>query len=72
VGLSGDFTVAFAGEGSQPTSLEKLVTRMDHGEFDLIAVGRALLGDPEWVTKIRAGADTDLRDFNPAAIAELV
>jgi 2,4-dienoyl-CoA reductase-like NADH-dependent reductase (Old Yellow Enzyme family) len=72
VGLSGDFTGAFAGEGSQPASLEKLVTRIDRGEFDLIAVGRALLGDPEWVTKIRAGADKDLRDFSPAAIAELV
>ena len=41
------------------------------GEFDLIAVGRALLGDPQWVTKIRSGDQSELKDFNPATLAEL-
>jgi 2,4-dienoyl-CoA reductase-like NADH-dependent reductase (Old Yellow Enzyme family) len=45
---------------------------MERGEFDLIAVGRALLSDPQWVAKVRDGRSDELRDFDPAAMAELV
>jgi 2,4-dienoyl-CoA reductase-like NADH-dependent reductase (Old Yellow Enzyme family) len=72
VGLSGDLLTAFSGESSTPTSLDGLVQRMDRGEFDLIAVGRALLGDPEWVRKIRQGDGAGLKGFTPATLAELV
>ena len=72
VGLSGDFMAAFAGESSTPASLDTLVHRMERGEFDLIAVGRALLSDPQWVTKVRAGDQVNLRDFTAAALGELV
>jgi 2,4-dienoyl-CoA reductase-like NADH-dependent reductase (Old Yellow Enzyme family) len=72
VGLSGDFMGAFAGESSTPASLDNLVHRMERGEFDLIAVGRAILSDPQWVKKIRSGATEHLRDFNAAALSELV
>lgn len=72
VGLSGDFFGAFAGEASTPASLDHLVERMERGEFDLIAVGRALLSDPEWVAKVRAGDRAGLRDFSAAAFGELV
>jgi 2,4-dienoyl-CoA reductase-like NADH-dependent reductase (Old Yellow Enzyme family) len=72
VGLSGDVFTAFAGESSAPASLDKLIERMERGEFDLIAVGRALLSDPEWVAKIRHGDSASLKDFKPEALAELV
>jgi len=72
VGLTGDFFGAFAGQTSASAGLEPLLERMDKGEFDLIAVGRALLGDPEWVTKVRDGRLGELHDFSPAALAELV
>ena len=72
VGLSGEFMGAFAGESSKPASLDNLVHRMEREEFDLIAVGRALLNDPSWVTKVRAGDMQGLRDFSPAALGELV
>jgi len=71
VGLSGDFFGAFQGQASQPASLDGLVKRMERGEFDLIAVGRALLGDPRWAEKIREARTADLRDFDPAALAVL-
>jgi 2,4-dienoyl-CoA reductase-like NADH-dependent reductase (Old Yellow Enzyme family) len=45
---------------------------MERGEFDLIAVGRALLSDPDWVEKVRHARTDELRDFDPAAFAELV
>ena len=72
VGLSNDFFSAFAGEDSHTASLGPLVERMERGEFDLIAVGRALLQDPEWAAKVRDGRSEELRDFDPASLAELV
>lgn len=36
---------AFGGASSTPVSLGNLIERMERGEFDLIAVGRALLSD---------------------------
>jgi 2,4-dienoyl-CoA reductase-like NADH-dependent reductase (Old Yellow Enzyme family) len=71
VGLSGDFGGAFRGESSQPASLDGLVARMERGEFDLIAVGRALLSDPGWVEKVRHARIDELRDFDPASFREL-
>ena len=40
-------------------------------EFDLIAVGRALLSDPAWVRKIHARDEGSLSDFTKEALAEL-
>lgn len=72
VGLSGEFLAAFGGQSSSPVGLEGLVKRMDAEEFDLIAVGRAILSDPHWVTKIKTGNTEDLQPFDPASMAELV
>ena len=72
VGLSGDMTGSFAGKSSQPASLERLFHRMERNEFDLIAVGRAILNDPQWVTKIRTGDTQGLRDFSAADFGQLV
>jgi len=71
VGLSGEFLASFAGEGSQRTDLDRLVARMERGEFDLIAVGRALLADPHWVEKVRDSRAHELADFDAAALQEL-
>ena len=72
VGLSGDFIGAFGGEGSKAAGLDRLVERMEREEFDLIAVGRALLSDPDWVKKVAANDREGLRDFDASALAELV
>lgn len=72
VGLSGEFMASFRGESSEPASLDALVERMERDEFDLIAVGRALITDPHWVEKIREGRTGELKPFNPADLAELV
>ena len=72
VGLSGDFFGAFGGQGSETASLTQLVERMDRDEFDLIAVGRALLTDANWVEKVRNGDNDQLKGFDPATMAELV
>ena len=71
VGLSGEFTAAYAGEASEPTSLDKLIERMEREEFDLIAVGRALLQDPQWAIKVREGRRDELMRFTKDAMATL-
>ncbi|MFB9124428.1 NADH:flavin oxidoreductase [Paraburkholderia dipogonis] len=71
VGLSNDTSSAFAGEGANSVGLEQLIDRMEREEFDLIAVGRALLADPEWVAKIRGDNTDSLKGFHPSAFAEL-
>ncbi|QDK37578.1 NADH:flavin oxidoreductase [Bdellovibrio sp. NC01] len=64
VGLSGEFTGAFKGEGSEAQALDQLLAKFDKKEFDLIAVGRALLADPDWVVKIKEGRNSELKGFN--------
>lgn len=72
VGLSGDFMAAFGGETSQSTDIARLVARMERDEFDLIAVGRALITNPDWVAKVRTGETAALKGFEASALAELV
>jgi 2,4-dienoyl-CoA reductase-like NADH-dependent reductase (Old Yellow Enzyme family) len=40
--------------------------------FDLIAVGRALLADPNWPNKLKDGRIADLISFDVKALDELV
>ena len=72
VGLSGEFIAAFGGESSKPASLDELLRRFNRGDFDLVAVGRALISDPDWAVKVRDGRTAELSDFSPAALATLV
>jgi 2,4-dienoyl-CoA reductase-like NADH-dependent reductase (Old Yellow Enzyme family) len=71
IGLSGDFLAAFQGETAMPRSLDELLRRFDRGDFDLVAVGRPLLADPDWAQKIHDGRTSELRDFSKEALKTL-
>ena len=71
VGLTGDFIGAYGGEASQPASLDELLRRLERGDFDLVAVGRALLQDPEWAAKVHHGRTEELKNFERSAMATL-
>ncbi len=71
VGLSGEFTATYGGEVSTPASLDRLVEMMERGDFDLIAVGRALLQDPQWAEKVRTGRTDELQEFSKDALGVL-
>ena len=60
------------GEASQPASLDGLLKRLDRDEFDLVAVGRALIVDPDWALKVRDGRTDDLTPYEASALATLV
>jgi 2,4-dienoyl-CoA reductase-like NADH-dependent reductase (Old Yellow Enzyme family) len=71
VGLDGDFIHAFQGQGSPVQSLDNLLDRMERDEFDLVAVGRALLQDPQWAEKVLAGRFDELHPYDAASLKSL-
>lgn len=46
------------------TSVREVEARLENGEFDLIAVGRSLMADQEWVNKVREGRYADIVPFD--------
>ncbi|MDX2678803.1 NADH:flavin oxidoreductase [Streptomyces soliscabiei] len=71
VGLDGDFLSGFAGEGAPLKSLDDLLDRLERDEFDMVAVGRALLQDPEWAAKVLDGRLDELKAYDAAALKTL-
>ncbi|MFF6997458.1 NADH:flavin oxidoreductase [Streptomyces sp. NPDC008313] len=71
VGLDGDFIKAFQGEGAPLAGLDNLLDRLEADEFDLVAVGRALLADPHWAAKVLAGRFDELTAYDAKALASL-
>ncbi|MFI5907948.1 NADH:flavin oxidoreductase [Dactylosporangium sp. NPDC051541] len=65
---------AFRGEHEEQAeslSLAPLLERFEQGEFDLVALGRALLSEPAWPTKLAAGRVADIRPYDKADEARL-
>lgn len=73
VGLDGEFLqfMVDTDKVAQPASLEKLLQRLDDQEFDLVAVGRALLVDAQWAAKVREGREQDILPFSREALTSL-
>ncbi len=73
--LTGKPTIAVGSVGlneeGQPGRLDRLVQMMGAGEFDLIAIGRALLADPAWGSKLRQGREEDITPFTHRALGRL-
>jgi 2,4-dienoyl-CoA reductase-like NADH-dependent reductase (Old Yellow Enzyme family) len=72
VGLTDDFISWFAGAPTGTRGIDDLITRLEAGEFDLIAVGRALLADPAWAAKTRDGRASDITTFTRDLLQTLV
>jgi 2,4-dienoyl-CoA reductase-like NADH-dependent reductase (Old Yellow Enzyme family) len=75
VGLDHDF-VPQPGESSFSeadfASLDELERRLAADEFDLVAVGRAMLANPDWALRVREGRSDELMPFRKEALAVLV
>jgi 2,4-dienoyl-CoA reductase-like NADH-dependent reductase (Old Yellow Enzyme family) len=73
VTLGADFTKSFGSpESTAVTGIDELLDRLERGEFDLVAVGRALIANPDWAVKVKAGALEDLRPFDRSLLASLL
>ncbi|MCH5674675.1 NADH:flavin oxidoreductase [Streptomyces gilvus] len=71
VGLEGDFIRGFAGEGSPVRGIDDLLDSLEREEYDMVAVGRALLQDPEWAAKVLTGRFEELRPYEATALRSL-
>ncbi|AMM92909.1 1,2-oxophytodienoate reductase [Peribacillus simplex] len=72
VGLDNDFTSHFTeGKSAKNTKIGGLIERLDREEFDLVAVGRALMVYPAWVNKIRDGRTAELVPFTSESVRTL-
>jgi len=66
VGLDTDVMENFFGKEAKATGeagLQELLRRFNNREFDLISVGRGLIGDPDWVKKVAERRYSDIRLF---------
>lgn len=57
--------------GSGVSDLERLAQCMEGEEFDLVAVGRGMIADPEWANKVGAGRACDLNALTAEMLDEL-
>ncbi|WP_206109594.1 hypothetical protein [Paenibacillus apii] len=55
----------------QNPSAAPLFKPLEQNEFDLAAIGRALLSDPAWANKVREGRYEDIQPFSPEVLANL-
>lgn len=77
IGLDKTFRAGHFLRTEDPTSkskvnVQQLAEQRERGDFDLIAVGRALLSDPQWANKVRDGRLDELHDFDDSALDSLV
>ncbi len=73
VTLNEEFMTSFRTDTtSSVTGLDELLRRLDRGEFDLVAVGRALIANPDWAVRVKGEGVEHLRPFNRSLLAQLV
>jgi len=60
-----------AGRQSEIAAIDPLLERMERGEFDIIAVGRSLLANPNWARIVREQGVDALAPFDQTALNEL-
>ncbi|MGW3169033.1 NADH:flavin oxidoreductase [Streptomyces sp. NPDC001153] len=71
VGLDGEFLGAFQGQGSEVKGIDNLLDRLEADEFDMVAVGRALLQDPQWAAKVLSDRLDELKPYDAASLKTL-
>jgi 2,4-dienoyl-CoA reductase-like NADH-dependent reductase (Old Yellow Enzyme family) len=74
VGLDVDVMDNLFGKEARPTGeegLRELVRRFENGEFDLVSVGRSVIGDPQWVRKVQERRYADIRPFSKDDLGQM-
>jgi 2,4-dienoyl-CoA reductase-like NADH-dependent reductase (Old Yellow Enzyme family) len=64
VGLETQFRSEKQGQVIQPAPVDRLVQQFEAGEFDVVAIGRALLADAGWVNRVRDGRLGDFAGYS--------
>ncbi|NQY04524.1 MAG: NADH:flavin oxidoreductase [Halieaceae bacterium] len=74
VGLDADFIPA-PGEATfkeaETAGLDDLLKRLEADEFDLVAVGRAMIANPDWANKVKGERSDELKAFEKEMLMSL-
>jgi 2,4-dienoyl-CoA reductase-like NADH-dependent reductase (Old Yellow Enzyme family) len=57
--------------GANSTDVDELIRRMEEGEFDLAAVGRQLLSEPNWPIKVRESRFDEIEPYSKKSLSGL-
>ncbi len=69
VGLNTEMTQSLLdGEAAKPTDISGLMAMLERGDFDLVAIGRSLIADPDWPKIVARGDFGDLKGFTPQVL----
>ena len=76
VGLDVDLMNNLFGGQEATNAIEKnlgaLVEQFNAGHFDLVAIGRSNLSDPDWVNKVKAGRFSEIKPFERHILEEML
>ena len=74
IGLELDFLASLSDAGATAeldlARLDDLMRRFDRGDFDMVAVGRAMIAEPDWPLLVRDGAFDRLKPFSTSLMAD--
>jgi 2,4-dienoyl-CoA reductase-like NADH-dependent reductase (Old Yellow Enzyme family) len=70
--MTGEHIDTLMGQASNVSGIDLLLKMMDRGDFDMIAVGRGLLVDPDWPKKVQEGRLDLLLPWNPEVLKSLI
>ena len=69
VGLDSEFIDMSA--PASPTNINRAIEDINNSKYDMVAVGRALISDPEWVIKMKEGRLQDVIPYTKEALFKL-
>lgn len=72
IGLTEDFIETFQGKESKPTDISNLLERLYNDEYDFVAIGRALISNPDWPKLVKNEEFEKIKIFTPKDLEELV
>jgi 2,4-dienoyl-CoA reductase-like NADH-dependent reductase (Old Yellow Enzyme family) len=56
---------SLTGHSSETMRIDRALEMLARGDFDLIAIGRALIANPDWPQIVRRGAWDELKPYTP-------
>ena len=67
-----NFIVSQYGMRVNAIDFQDCIERMDADEFDLVAIGRALLANSDWANQVHGGHFDQLKAFDKSVLENLV
>lgn len=71
VAQTGEHIDTLMGDETKTAGIDRLLKMIDRGDFDLVAVGRGVLSDPDWALKVQEGRLDQIIPWNPDVLKTL-